>query len=64
MESHESYEKIWNKQLKLSIKVRDSLEGTINAQQSEKDLTIAEKIDGDLHIQNEIKKVLSSSFDS
>ena len=47
-----------------SIKVRESLRGRVNQSQMYKDLTLTEKMDGEMMTKNECKKVLAASFDN
>ena len=49
--------------MELSIAARDKLEGKVNQAQKVKDLTLTEKMDGDYATMNEVKKVLSASFE-
>lgn len=49
--------------MRSSIRVRDKLDGKVNIDHQEKDLTITEKMDGKYNTHNEIKKVLSKSFE-
>lgn len=45
LQQHEAYKSAWNKQMQLSIKARDTLEGQVNEDQQERDKTITEKVD-------------------
>lgn len=63
LQNHESYRRFWSKQMELSIAARDALEGKVNQTQKEKDATLTEKMDGECATLNEVKKVLTASFE-
>jgi len=64
LQTHEHYKQVWNRQMQLSIRARESLEGKVNESQALSDLTISEKMDGEYTTDNAIKRVLSASFEA
>ena len=60
---YDQYRKVWSKQMKQSIKARDKLDGKVNHEQQDCDQTITEKMDDKYCTKNEIKKVMSKSFE-
>ena len=64
LNKHDHYRKTWSNQIKQSIKVRESLDGKVNQEQSHKDLTIVEKAEGEFATRNEVRKVLVKGFEA
>ena len=63
LQGHDSYKQVWQKQMRKSIEARDQLNGKINKDHQEVDLTITEKLDGQYNTKENIKNVLSKSFE-
>ena len=65
LKTHESYTKDWARQIELAARARSALDGKckVNEEQGTNDLTIAEKMDGEMMQNNEMRKILSASFE-
>ena len=62
LRKHNQYIQTWSNQMTKSIEARSSLQGRSNVEHQAKDVTLAEKVEGEIKNNREIRKVIATGF--
>ena len=63
LRNHDTYEQNWSRQVQSAAKVRDTLTGRVNLTQKYNDQTLAEKVDGEIATNIQVRNVLAKGFE-